>query len=161
METKNFDWEKYIHECLQSTNYCSISTVDSKGVWSNPVYFSWDNEFNFYFISQMHTRHMQNILKNSRISMAIYSTQQANGVVGIQLEGTATILTDKSNKKEVKHAYDTYFGRSGHAPDFENYYTSNPKWLYVKITPENMYYFNDKIFDEDRQFVPLKGWKRN
>lgn len=156
---KNFDWHKNLLECLESTKYCSLATVDSKGVWSNSVYFAWDKEFNFYFISQMSSRHMQNINKNSRISLSIYSTEQNDSHIGIQLEGTATILTDQSSKEEVKHAYDTYFGRSGHAPDFENYYTSNPKWLYVKIVPENIYYFNDGVFDEERQLVPLKDLK--
>src|SRR3989344_5152079 len=72
----NFEWEKYIIECLESTDYCSMATVDSKGVWSNPLYFAWDENFNLYFISQPNSRHMQNIEKDPRVSAAIYSTAQ-------------------------------------------------------------------------------------
>lgn len=58
MNKSNFEWKKYLLECMKSTDYCCIATVDEKGVWSNPVYFAWDDKFNFYFISQMGSRHM-------------------------------------------------------------------------------------------------------
>jgi hypothetical protein len=29
----------------------------------------------------------------------------------------------------------------------------DPKWLFVKVTPKNIYYFNSKIFGEKRQQV--------
>lgn len=73
MTTEDFDWKKHLLDCLQSTDYCSVATVDKEsGVWVNPVYFAWDDEFNFYFISLMKSRHMQNITKDSRVSLAIY-----------------------------------------------------------------------------------------
>lgn len=100
VDKSNFDWKKYLTDCMQSTEYCCIATVDPKGVWSNPVYFSWDDNFNFYFISQMHSRHMQNIQKNQRISAAIYKTEQKGDIAGIQLEGTAKILTETDSKKK-------------------------------------------------------------
>lgn len=92
----NFAWKKYIDEALNTTDYCSIATVDEKGVWSNPVYFAWDKGYNFYFISQMTSRH----------------------------------------------------GRAGHGPDAQGY-IDNPIWLYVKITPEQIYYFDTRFFEED------------
>ena len=155
MNPRDFDWKKYLIECMSSTNFCCISTVDPKGVWSNPVYFAWDTDFNFFFISQMHSRHMQNIQNNSRISMAIYKTEQKDDVVGIQLEGTAKIITDNDNLEEIKHAYEIYYRRAGHGPDVQGY-TNDPSWLYVRVTPEQMYYFDTRFFKEEKQVVPLQ-----
>lgn len=155
MSYKSFDWRKYLSECMESTDFCCISTVDSKGVWSNPVYFAWDNKFNFYFISQIHSRHMQNIKTNSRVAMAIYKTEQKGDVVGIQLEGNAVILTEEDGDEEIKHAYDTYYGRAGHGPDVQSY-KDDPTWLYVKVVPEQMYYFDTRFFAEERQTVPFQ-----
>ncbi len=76
MADKYFDWKKHLLDCLNSTDYCCIATVDERGVWANPVYFAWDSVFNLYFISQPHVRHMQNIKNDPRISVAIYSTEQ-------------------------------------------------------------------------------------
>lgn len=152
MNKDNFAWKKYITECLQSTDYCSIATVDKKGVWSNPVYFAWDEKFNLYFISQMHSRHMQNLKKNRSIAVSIYKTEQKGDVAGIQLEGSAKILLD--DKNAIQKAFDTYYGRAGKGPDVQSY-INNPTWYFVKIIPENIYYFDTKYFGEERQTVPL------
>ncbi len=151
----NFNWKKYLTECLKSTDYCCLGTVDEKGVWTNPVYFAWDEKFNFYFISQMTSRHMQNTQKDPRVSLAIFSTAQKGDVAGIQLEGEAKILSESDTKDEIQNAYDTYYGRAGKGPDVQGY-INNPTWLYVKITPVQIYYFDTKFFEEERQTVPMK-----
>lgn len=155
MNKSQFNWKKYINEALSATDYCSIATVDEKGVWSNPVYFAWDNRYNLFFISQMSSRHMQNLKKNSRIAVSIYKTEQKGDVVGIQLEGTAKIISKEDGKKEIQHSYSTYYGRAGHGPDVQQY-IDNPLWLYVKITPEQIYYFDTRFFGEQRQDVPIQ-----
>lgn len=152
MDTATFDWKKYITECMESTKFCSIATVDDKGVWNNPVFFAWDGQFNLYFISQMHSRHMQNLQKNPRIAVAVYKTEQEGDVAGIQLEGTARILAD--DKDAIQHAFNTYYARAGKGPDVQQY-IHNPTWIFVQITPENMYYFDTRFFEEERQEVPI------
>lgn len=154
MSAENFDWRKHIIECMQSTNYCSIATVDPKGVWSNPVYFAWDEKLNIYFISQLSSRHMQNMQKNSKIAISIYKTEQKGDIVGIQLEGRAHILSEHDGKSDIQHAFDVYYGRAGHGTDVQSY-INNPTWLYVKVTPEQIYYFDTRFFEEERQLVPI------
>ncbi len=148
---KNFEWRKYLIECLESTEYCSIGTVDEKGVWVNPVYFAYDEKFNLYFISQMNSRHMQNLKKDPRISIAIYKTEQKGDVAGTYIEGGARIIL--KDKKEIQKAFDVYYGRAGKGPDVQEY-INNPTWLYVKVTPEHIYYFDTRVFGEERQEVP-------
>ena len=74
--------------------------------------------------------------------------------MGIQLEGNAHILTDQDGKEEIQHAYDVYYGRAGHGHDVQGY-KDDPTWLYVKITPEHIYYFDTRYFEEERQLVPV------
>lgn len=145
-------------ECMQSTHYCCIATLGESGVWANPVFFAWDDGWSLYFISQMHSRHMQNVQKNSRVSVAIYNTEQKRDVAGIQLEGTAHIITD--DKEAIKRAFDIYYGRAGKGPDVQGY-ISNPTWIFVKVTPENMYYFDTRFFGEERQEVPRVIYQKN
>ncbi len=156
---KKFDWKKYIDEALFATDYCSIATVDKSGAWANPVYFAWDKNYNLYFISQMSSRHMQNLQKDNRISVAIYKTEQKGDIIGIQLEGKAKILSENESKKNIQHAYDTYYGRAGHGPDVQGY-INNPTWLYVKVVPSKIYYFDTRFFGEERQNVPLEKIKK-
>ena len=147
-----FDWKKYLLECMNSTDYCSIATVDDKGVWVNPVYFAWDEEFNFFFISMIpKVRHMTNIKNDPRVSMAISKTEQKGDVIGVYLEGQAKILEDE---QERKHAHQTYYGRKGSLEQNE-FALNNSKWFFVKVTPERIYYFNSNSFGEKRQEVPM------
>lgn len=152
MDISTFDWKKYLNEVLSATDYCSIATVDEKGVWSNPVYFAWDDKYNLYFISRMHSRHMQNLKKNNRIAVSIYKTEQKGDVFGIQLEGTAKILTQE---KERMDAHKFYYDRVGSLEQNE-FAMHDQKWLFVKITPEQVYYFDSKVFGEERQTIPLQ-----
>lgn len=153
MDKTTFDWKKYITECMQSTNYCALGTVDEKGVWNNPVFFAWDEQLNLYFISQLHSRHMQNLQKNNSVAVAIYKTEQQGDVAGIQLEGAASILLE--DKAAIQHAFDAYFARAGKGSDVQQY-IDNPTWIFVQIVPENMYYFDTHFFEEERQKVPLE-----
>lgn len=140
---------------MNSTDYCSIATVDIKGVWVNPVYFAWNDDFNLYFISMPHVRHMQNIKQNPRVATAIYKTEQKGDVIGIQIEGEAHILEDQEEKKKANQVY---YGRVDSLEQNEPF-VDNPEWLFVKITPENIHYFDSKIFGEERQEVPLEVLK--
>lgn len=152
IDKSNFDWKKHLLDCMNSTDYCSIATVDDKGVWVNPVYFAWDEEFNLYFISMPRARHMQNIAKNPRVAVAIYKTEQKGDVIGIQLEGNVRILKGQDEKQK---AHKVYYGRVSSLEQNEPF-IDNPKWLFVKITPEQIYYFDSKTFGEERQTVPME-----
>ena len=98
---------------------------------------------------------MQNIKSDGRIAVSIYKTEQKDNVIGIQLEGVAKILSENDGKEAIQHAYETYYGRAGHGPDVQGY-INNPTWLYVKITPSQIYYFDTRFFGEKRQEVPLQ-----
>ncbi len=159
MDIKNFEWKKYLTECLEMTEYCCIGTVDSNGTWSNPVYFAWDETLNLYFISQPASRHMQNLKKDPRISIAIYSTAQDTfgDVIGIQLFGNAKFLTsleDIATAKAIYHGR-RYGSRGKPIPSSgEDQYINNTEWQFVRIEPKEIFYFDTRFFDEERVAVP-------
>lgn len=94
---------------------------------------------------------MQNIKKSGKVAVSIYSTQQKTDVCGVQIEGVAEILTDKH---KTQKAFDIYYRRAGKQADVQNY-INNPTWIFVKITPKNIYYFDTRYFGEERQLVPM------
>lgn len=158
---KKFNWKRYAEACIRGTEYCSLATVSEKGaVWANPVYFAWDKQWRLYFISQLRTRHVENIAKNSRTAVAIYTTQQARHghVVGIQLEGKARLL---SKRKEVEEAYVCYYGRKypktkkdKNGTGAADYIKNDSPWHFFEIVPKHIYYFDTRYFGERRQEVP-------
>ncbi len=157
-----FDWNAYLSECFHSTEYLCLATIDGEqGVWSSPVYFAWDTAFGLYFISLPNSRHMKNIILDGRVAVSIYPTSQSThgDVIGAQIEGVATILKDR---EAIKNAYATYFGRvypeKGKSDDkTPDDFMQQDSWRFVKITPKNVWYFDTRFFDEEkqgRQLVP-------
>ncbi len=162
----SFDWYKHLEETLASTCYCCLAVQDAKGVWANPVYFAYDANFNIYFISMPSSRHMTAISSGAPIAVAIYATDQAPGgdVKGVQISGQATLLKDE----EVAHAADIYYGRAGAAealggpPDIAKHLGESAVWKFVKIIPQEIFYFDTRFFDEvkeGRQKVPQEIYR--
>ncbi len=166
----SFEWGNYLNNCLESTEYLCLATVDGEsGVWSNPVYFSWDTHLNIYFISLPNARHMHNLIQDPRASVSIYPTNQLSQgeVFGMQAEGRAEILT---TKEDISAAYALYYRRvdpktqqSEHQP-LESFLLGISAWQFVKFSPEKIYYFDTRFFDEEqqgRQEVPESVYKNN
>ena len=156
-----FPWKQHILHCLESTQYMSLSTADSElGTWVNPVYFAWDKAFNLYFVSMPHSRHMTNMRTDPRVSIAIYSTAQdtLGDVEGIQLHGKAEFVTEEH---EVELAYNIYYARvypetrKGIDSVAADYRGDSAEWVFVKIIPEEIFYFNTEFFGHERQLVPV------
>ncbi len=157
MDKSNFNWKKYIDACLASTQYCSLATFGKEGVWCNPVYFAWNEQYDLYFISMPHSRHMHNISENSFISVAVYSTEQdtLTDVCGLQIKGEAFLLEDKDVPAAHKVYYHRVYPDGNHNKKPEEN-IGLAEWRFVKIMPSEMYYFDTRFFGEQRQQVPLQ-----
>ncbi len=153
-----FDWKGHIIECLDTTQYMSLGTHGADGAWVCPVYFAYDKNFHFYFISQPESKHMKNLEANPRIAIAIYSTTQEppGDVRGIQLEADAKPVT----LAEAAHAHATYFtathARRPVKPDYTppEYVKPDAAWRLVKAVPRRMFYFDTRFFHDNRMEVP-------
>ena len=45
----DFNWKKYLVECMDSTLFCALSTIERGRTWTCPVLFAYDEKFNLYF----------------------------------------------------------------------------------------------------------------
>lgn len=155
------DWNKEVKEILDRTEFMALSTLGDDGVWTNPVQFSYDNKLGLYSKSMPNSKHMQNMLKNREISVAIFSTNRLSdgGVAGLQIKGTAEIL---HNREEVTEAAKYHYTRNRPGTDYmnrvEEHLGEEAVWNFFKITPTEVWVFDTRYFDEEkdgRQQVPL------
>jgi uncharacterized protein YhbP (UPF0306 family) len=144
-----------VKKCMDSTLYCSLGTSGSAGVWVSPVAFAYDKNLNMYFVSSPGSHHMKNLAKDSRVSVAVYTTKQdAEGPkIGVQLRGIAKLL----GGKEIEAAYKVYFGRLPEWEDTDILYfmKRDCEWRFVKIEPKDLYYFDNGRFGENRRRVKV------
>lgn len=77
---------------LASQHVMTLATQGEDGAWAAPVFYT-QREFDLYFLSADHTRHIRNIEENPVASAAIYEQQHGWAAIrGIQLEGEVTRL---------------------------------------------------------------------
>jgi uncharacterized protein YhbP (UPF0306 family) len=102
---------------LESSRLCSIATVTPEGrAHINTAFFSYSEQLELYFWSHPESLHCRNLLSNSSMAMAVFSTEQPwiGPGEGIQLFGTGK-MTSNSTAEEAERSYRRRF------PDYENW----------------------------------------
>ena len=145
-------FRELINDCFESTNFMALSTYGNDGLWCNPVYFAWDNDFNVYFISELDCRHMRNIQSSPEIACAVFPTNQDNDVFGAYLKG----------HPDWEIADKTYYDRVyPNDPNWElrnapSCWRQKESWHLVKIKMSELSYFDTRYFEENRIEISLE-----
>ena len=107
------DKEEIAKRIIYENNFCVIATTDLEGnPWVTPVYFAYDDTYNFYWYSQKTTKHSQLIKQNNKVAIVIFNSQfeethPAEQGYGVYIAGKAKEL----KKKEIHQALTIYFSR--------------------------------------------------
>ncbi len=87
-----------IKECLESTVIAVLATNEQEeGAWATPIYFTYDNKFNFYFMSDSKTKHVKDIARDPNVGLAIFMPlhKSVGFKVGLQISGIAEVVPDE------------------------------------------------------------------
>jgi len=66
-----------VKEALERTDIMALSTIGADGSWTTPVQYSYSPKLELSFVSTMDTKHVANILKDSRVFVAVYGPVRA------------------------------------------------------------------------------------
>lgn len=115
--------------------YMTIATTDKKGnVWAAPLFYAIDHEFNFYFISQLNTLHIQHIMENSTVAFAIFDSQQKEGTGnGVQGSGKVHLLDDSQLSEAFKWYKTTFIEMKPES------FMGNAPYRFFRLVPEHFY----------------------
>lgn len=138
----NQDGLRRIAQNIISSNvYLTLATADREP-WAAPLFYCTDDEYNFYFISQLDSLHTQHILKNPRVAFAIFDSHQKEGEGnGVQGSGQVKLLENEAEIIEALKYFQTDFIELN-VEDLK----STAAYRLFKLTPEHFY-----IRDPDEQ----------
>jgi len=93
-----------VKEILESTRYCTISTVDIHGQpWAAPVWYVYDDELNIYWWSPIKSKHSVNISINPNIYITIFNSNAPEGKgVGVYMRASAEELSEQETDAVIK-----------------------------------------------------------
>lgn len=107
------DLNQLIKDYLQEAKLMQLSTSVGDQPWTCSVWFAADTDLNIYWFSSTTRRHSKELLVNNKVAAAIVLPHTpADAGRGLQLQGTAEILTKQEDVDKAISVYaDRIFSR--------------------------------------------------
>lgn len=148
---KKTELNKIAEEIIKSNIYLTLATTDGSGIpWAAPLFYAIDDNYDFYFISQLDSLHSKHILKNPTVAFAIFDSHQQEGTGnGVQGSGKAYLL-DESKLPEAMKWYKTTFIEM--KPES---FTGDAPYRFFKLVPEHFYVLDQEVKVDKRVEINL------
>ena len=151
---------KSIFDLLNKNKLLTLSTSYKNKPYSNTCYYAYDKEFNLYFWSEKNALHSKNILRNKKIAVNIFNSNQKWGsnLQGIQGLGKAFVV---NNKELIKGGF-LYIKRYPKVLKFvknlKDFHSNKFASRIYKIELEKIKLFDERTFgkDEFREIIIKK-----
>ena len=142
-------FEEMAREIIHENKFLCLSTVNQQGeVWSTPLSYSIDTEYNFYITTAIDSVHIDNIRTNPKVAFSIYdSTRRVSDIDGVQIKGLMGEVEHDKLPEIVKQYYLQVF------PDPEERTEWEAEWQHFTEDVAPVYRFF--------QIIPLEIYKRD
>jgi len=153
------DAQQLISDYLDQRVTMQLASVRDGQPWICTVRFVSDAQHNLYWASIPTRRHSQEVEKCPQVACAIVVHDVIDEpVIGIQIEGIATLQKPSSSNRIIAEQYAARFNRSQQWVD--DFVAGHTEHALYKLTPSNIYLFDEKHFPGGRkQKVHLPGHK--
>src|SRR3989344_1427014 len=136
---------------LKSQNLMTLAT-GGKAPWVATVYYTFDKEFNLYFVSSPRSKHCQDIEKNNNVACSIYNSHIKNSEkkTGLQLQGTASKVEGWDRSKFLLKMWHKAAPGMEEIVNVKNMMNKVISSRVYKITPTYIKFFNEPEFGEEK-----------
>lgn len=142
-----------IRHYLPQARMMQLATVSGEQPWICTVYFVEDDWLNLYWLSLPGRRHSQEIAQHGKVAVAV-PLKMDKPVIGIQAEGRAEPVADKSVIADVMQRYVERFG-VGHQ-FYSNYVEGENQHVLFRFKPQKYVLFDEVNFPGNgRQEIKL------
>jgi uncharacterized protein YhbP (UPF0306 family) len=137
-----------IKQYLRDRYMMQLATVSADQPWVCTVYFVIDEGFNLYWASLPSRRHSQEIAVQPKVAAAVPAVfAKGQPIAGLQIEGDAQVLTEKSAILPIAKKYAEKFERNNQwAGDIAD---SKTEHRIYKLTPTMYVLFDEVNFAEN------------
>lgn len=133
-----------------------LATARQGKPWVCTVYFVADDELNLYWLSWPSRRHSQEIAENHHVAITIVIKPDLP-VIGVQAEGTATIVDDHATVERAMSQYAEKYDGAG-AQFAERFLAGTNQHVLYRFTPQMYYIFDEVTYpNSSPQLVDISG----
>jgi uncharacterized protein YhbP (UPF0306 family) len=101
------DYRETVRTFLKAQSTLSLATVNAGDQpEAVPLFYVSDDALRLYWLSSPNSRHSQNLLAHPRVAGTVYPTVwNWADIVGLQLEGEASDVTDAAQREHILQLY--------------------------------------------------------
>jgi uncharacterized protein YhbP (UPF0306 family) len=148
------DLEKHIKTVLGQVLVIQLATVRDGQPWCCNVRVYTDDDIHIYWVSHPDVRHSQEIADDPHVGAAA-ALKLAEPLLGVQIEGTAAVVTEQA---VIDRVMGFYGERHGNDPAWINQVASGKSALKLYcLTPARIAIFDQMAFPDD----PQQTWQPN
>lgn len=128
---------KKAKEIIEGNIYMVLATVTPDGLpWVSPVFFVYDHEYNFYWVSYTEAKHSHNVNKLPKVAISIFDSQALEGAGdGVYVQADVRILEEE---QEIFQAIELWNNRTTQEQfqiKSSDEVTSTGVWRIYRATP--------------------------
>ena len=140
---------EYADEFLTDSRVMQLATARDNSPWVASVYYVADENRSIYWVSLPDRRHSREIADNTHVAATI-AVKHDLPVIGVQVEGAVSAVTEHDEVQRVLSAYVTKHDGAG--KDFyERFVAGTNQHQLYKLTPTGMVLFDELHFASDPQ----------
>ena len=131
-----------VKKIIKENIYATIGTCGNVNLpWVSPLFISYDNQLNFYWLSPKNSWHSKNLRENNDCSLVMFDSRAPKWTgIGVYMLGTAVELFKKEEiEKGLKLEYERL--EEG-IPSYEGYIGDNEYRVY-KFVPSKIWATDD------------------
>lgn len=134
--------EEKAKQIIHDNIFMVLATSNDNNPWNTPVYYAFDDNYNFYWYSRKTTQHSENILNNNAVMVIIFnsSPREATGEA-VYMQGKAYEI----QRDEISHATEVYAKRAATHDEEKQQLITTEDFLYdselrmYKFVPDTFY----------------------
>lgn len=99
---------KLAKDIIKNNIYLTLGTADANP-WVAPLFYCVNENYNFYFISQLDSLHTKQMLKNPKVAFSIFDSHAEEGKgTGIQAMGDIHMVDEVELETEINNYHTTF-----------------------------------------------------
>lgn len=150
---------------ISSGTYMTLATSTEDNPWACALFMGLDEEYHLYFVSNVRSLHVQNVLKNRCVSVVIFDSHAVAGNAnGVQLTGFCQRLVGKDVRRGIDAIYSRRYqdpaertSRNLSVEEFSLADSDSTASHIYEITPEHVYVLDKSRGEDIRIEIDLKG----
>lgn len=130
--------EEKAKQIIEENIYCTVATATLDGKpWISPVFFSYDENYNIYWVSNKNSIHSELIRQNPQVAIVIFNSQAPEGEGdGVYIKAKVQELYDEEEIKKAIKIFNKRVSKEEFRVKGLGEVTVNGVWRIYKAIPE-------------------------